>query len=236
VTYERMSDEKSVTNLKFWGMLLTKYDGKDKFLRAIQNFARAGQYYVKQQDKDSELAKRLSLVQKALSLDRKAFRLCRWVDDPFQIMATLTTDEPAQLKLLNFLGKLNMMGFVIFDNALWVASNKVVLWNSAWIKSWAMFFRAWAALIQTIYALLKLRRIIDAFSKKGENEGKAITGNEKFQEATWDLYKVIFDVLTYVPAAGYDQKWFGIKMTDGAIGTAGGLSSLISLRKIFKKL
>lgn len=224
--------EKSITNVEYWGKMVTTYEGKDKLLRAIQMFARAAAHYL---DKDNELAKRATLLMKALSTDRKAFRLFRWLDDPFKIMATLSNDDPAHLKIFNFLGKLHLLGFVVFDNMVWCASTKVIKFDLAWVKLWAPWFRCMAAVYQVIAALIKMQLILGKVAKAEKKEDKA-AANKKIEAHRLDTAKVFFDLFTYAPLVGYDKMVAGVALGDGVAGLAGGFSSLLSLQKIWKGL
>jgi len=215
------------------------YNGKDKLNRGIQMFCRAAIYYIEQSDKDSELAKRMGFAMKALSTDRKAFRLFRWIDDPWKIMAELTKDVPAERKFFEFLGKMSLLFFVIFDNAVWCASTKVIQFDAKFVKAWAGWFRFMAALFQSIAALLRLS---GAKKKQAELEvapakdkaEEAAKASKAVTEANWNLAKMLCDFACYGPIA-YDKTKTGIDFGDGWIGITGVVSSLISLRTVWKK-
>merc|ERR1711907_59142 len=119
----------------------------------------------------------MGFAMKAMSMDRKGFRLFRWLNDPFEIMKTLTTSDPAVLKIFNFLGKLHLMGFVVFDNMVWFANFKIIKFDMAWAKLWAPWCRFWAAVFQLIAAFLKMQKLMrEAETSKEE---KAVAASNK---------------------------------------------------------
>ena len=140
------------------GKFFSTYSGKDKFARTIQYGARYLEVRISQTDPDSALGARLLKLHKSLSVNRKAFRLCRWVNDYQKLKKAWNSDEKDIFK--KFFRVLAEFGFMIYsmhDNVNWARAINVIDVEHQPIKDRQTYFRLTGAVAEFFYRLLVIR-------------------------------------------------------------------------------
>mmetsp|Transcript_13294 Transcript_13294/g.33901 ORF Transcript_13294/g.33901 Transcript_13294/m.33901 type:complete len:228 (+) Transcript_13294:121-804(+) len=200
---------------------------RDKILRLVQYYCKFLVYRLQASDPKSELAKRLNLLSKGISLHRKAFKFGAWVDEIQKFNELLESGKSDLKQTLSLILRPVMAMFVLLDNMIYLASLKVVLWDKDALKPKAYKVRLFAALLNTATGYLDIEKQVklvkaaspEERSKAEEKQGQLLVG----------MVKNVADVVTYMNSAKY------IEVNDGAIGLIGSASAAAALYTIWCK-
>jgi peroxin-11B len=211
--------------------------GRDKLMRLLQYGSRAIVYHLGEK---TESGKKLQLLQKALGLHRKAFKLGMFLDEAQKFIESLTDSKMTELdRFLTLVQRLAMTFFVIYDNLLYLTEIKFTdAFDKATIKMKSYQFRLVAAIASTISIFLSLSKQQDAVdvlasSSSTVDQDKLTKAREKQGLNVWKTIKNVCDVLTYANSAELIAKYYGKGMDDGTVGVIGAISSYAGLVEIW---
>jgi hypothetical protein len=118
----------------------------------VQYSARLLEVRLSQQDPNSKIGDRLLKLHKNLSVNRKAFRLCRWINDYQKLRGALENSKETNVvkKLLRVVAEFAFMVYAMHDNINWARAINVINVEHQPIKDRQTYFRALAVHMKVI--------------------------------------------------------------------------------------
>jgi hypothetical protein len=208
-------------DLEKWGKFFSSYKGKDKFARSIQYGSRFLCYHALEQDRNSWVGARCKVLHKNLSINRKAFRLFRWINDfrKARVAYYSTTEKNPIKKFLRICAELSYFVYALHDNCNWLRAINVTTVNHQRLKDRQTLFRLTAAWTDfwyhgiIVFENWRQQRTVQkaSFALTAGNPGevsessavkalsKELMKLRKKQYENWlNLFKFFLDVVTYI--------------------------------------
>jgi hypothetical protein len=147
-----MSLGEELYDIEKWGKYFSSYKGKDKFARTIQYGSRFACFYVLEADPNSFVGGRLKKLHKNLSINRKSFRLFRWINDFRKArVAFYSKDKNLLKKLLRLAAEISYFMYALHDNCNWLRAINVTTVDHQRIKDRQTLCRLTAATTDFFY-------------------------------------------------------------------------------------